>query len=119
MTQGKNPSLWTLRKSLSLRIQRRPYITGDPKENPINEKPKEDPITVKPKGNPINVNPQELQDSRWLLRRKKTFFGFLVVVYDREADGDKFSNANFGLGKSRFHATSHLKVEAKVFFCER
>ena len=38
-------------------------MTGDPKENPINEKPKEDPyITVKPKDNAINEDPQELQD---------------------------------------------------------
>ena len=38
------------------------------------------------------------------------------MVYDRVDDGDKFSNKNFGLGSLRFHATSHLKIEAKVFF---
>ena len=73
-------------------------------------------ITVKPKDNAINGDPQELQDPQWLLRRKLTLFGFLVMVYDRVDDGDKFSNKNFGLGSLRFHATSHLKIEAKVFF---
>ena len=38
------------------------------------------------------------------------------MVYDRVDDGDKSSKKNFGLGKFRFHATSHLKFEAKVFF---
>ena len=67
-------------------------------------------ITVKPKDNAINDDPQELQDPQWLLRRKLTLFGFLVMVYDRVDDGDKFSKKNFGLGRLRFHATSHLKV---------
>ena len=40
--------------------------------------------------------------------RKLTLFGFLVIVYDRVEDGDKFSKQNFGLGRLRFHATSHL-----------
>ena len=47
---------------------------------------------------------------------KKTLFGFLVMAYDRVGDGDKFSYENFGLGKPRFHATIHFKIEAKVFF---
>ena len=64
-------------------------------------------ITVKPKDNAINGDPQELQDPQWLLRRKLTLFGFLVMVYDRVDDGDKFSKKNFGLGRLRFHATSH------------
>ena len=34
------------------------------------------------------------------------------------ADGDKFSYENFGLGRSCFHATSHLKIEAKEFFSQ-
>ena len=38
------------------------------------------------------------------------------MVYDRVDDGDKISKENFGLGRPRFHATSHLKIEAKVFF---
>ena len=38
------------------------------------------------------------------------------MVYDKVGDGDKFSNKNFGLRRPRFHATSHLKTEAKVFF---
>ena len=66
--------------------------------------------------NSINEDPQELQDPRWLLRRKFTLFGFLSMVYDRVGDGDKISKENFGLRRSRFHATSHLKIEDKVFF---
>ena len=47
---------------------------------------------------------------------KKTLFGFLVMVYDRVGDGNKFSYQNFGLGRPRFHATSHLKLKLKNFF---
>ena len=47
---------------------------------------------------------------------KKLFFGLLVIVYDRVDDGDIFSYESFGLGRPCFHATSHLKTEAKVFF---
>ena len=72
-------------------------------------------ITVKPKDHPINEDPEELQDPQWLLLRKLTLFGFLVMVYDRVDDGDKFSKENFGLGRLRFHATNHLKIEAKEF----
>ena len=38
------------------------------------------------------------------------------MVYDRVVDGDKISKENFSLGRPRFHATSHLKIEAEVFF---
>ena len=93
------------------------HFTKDPKDNPINEKPKEVPlITVKLKDNAINEDPQEFQGPQWLLRRKLTLFSFLVMVYDRVDDGDKFSKKDFGLGRLHFHATSHLKNEAKVFF---
>ena len=37
------------------------------------------------------------------------------MVYDRVDDGDKFSKKNFGLGRLRFPASSHLKIEAKVY----
>ena len=47
-------------------------------------------ITVKSKDNAINRDPQELQDPHWLWSRKVTLFGFLVIVYDRVDDGDKF-----------------------------
>ena len=47
-------------------------------------------ITVKPKENAINEDPQELQDPQCLLCWKSTIFGFLVMVYDRVDDGDKF-----------------------------
>ena len=67
-------------------------------------------ITAKPKDNAINGYPQELQDPQWLLRCKLTLFGFLVMLHDRVDNGDKFSKKNFGLGRLRFHATSHLKV---------
>ena len=71
---------------------------------------------MKPKNDAINEYPQELQDPKWLLRRKLTLFVFLVMVYDRVDDGDKFSQKNFSLGRLRFHATSYLKIEAKAFF---
>ena len=82
----------------------------------MNEKPEDGPITMKPKDNSTNEDPQELQDPQWLLSRKLTVFGFLVMVYDRVGDGDKFSRENFGLGRPRFHATSHLEIEDKVLF---
>ena len=44
------------------------------------------------------------------LNDKLTFFGFLVMVYDRVDDEHKFSNKYFGPGRLSFHATSHLKV---------
>ena len=47
---------------------------------------------------------------------QKTHFGFLVMVYDRGGDGEKFSYENFCLGRPHFHSTSHLKIEAKEFF---
>ena len=74
-------------------------ITEDSNEKPVNEKTIEDPITVKSKDNPINNNPQEL-----------------VMVYDWVGDEEKFWNENFGLARPWFHATNHLKTEAKVFF---
>ena len=63
-------------------------ITQDPKENPINGKAKEDPYHRETKDNAINEDSQELQDPQWLLSRKLTPFGFLVMVYDRVDDGD-------------------------------
>ena len=36
----------------------------------------------------------------------------MIVVYDSVGDGDKISKKNL----PRFHVTSHLKTEAKVFF---
>ena len=47
---------------------------------------------MKPKDNAINEDLHELQDPQWLLRRKLTLFGFLVMVHDRVDDEDKFSN---------------------------
>ena len=67
-------------------------------------------ITVKPKGNAINRDPQELQDPQWLLRLELTLFGFLLMVYDKQDNGNKSSKKSFGLGRFRFHATSHIKV---------
>ena len=40
------------------------------------------------------------------------------MVYDRVGDGDKFSNENFGPGRSCFHGTSHLKIKNKVFLSQ-
>ena len=50
---------------------------------------------------------------------QKTLFGFLVMVYGRVGDGDKFSYENFGFRRPYFlcfYATSHSKIEAKEFF---
>ena len=100
MTQ-ENCEPW--RRPYNWRLREDP-ITDEPKENSINEKPTEGPITVKPKDNAINDDP------------KKILFDFLVMVYDRVGDGDKFSNENLGLGRPRFHGTNHLKIETQVFF---
>ena len=62
------------------------------------------------KDNAINGDAEELQDPQCLLRRNLTLFIFLVVVYESVDDGDRFSKKNFGLGRFRFHAASHLKV---------
>ena len=112
MTQEKNLLLPTLPKTLGLKED---TTTEDSKENPINEKTKEDPMTLKPKDHSINEDPQEPQDAQWLLHCKITLFGFLVIVYDRVGDGDKFSKENFGLVRPCFRASSHLKNIAKVF----
>ena len=47
---------------------------------------------------------------------KKSFFGFLVTVYGKVGDGDKFSHETFVLLRPRFHAASHSNIEAKEFF---
>ena len=49
---------------------------------------------------------------------QKTLIYFLVIVYDRVGDGDKHSFETFALGRPRFHASSHLKIEAKEFFMQ-
>ena len=42
------------------------------------------------------------------------------MFYDKAGDGDKISKENFGLGRPRFHGSSHLKIEAtKVFYRKR
>ena len=38
------------------------------------------------------------------------------MVYDKVSDGDKISKEIFDLAWDCFHATSHLKIEAEVFF---
>ena len=38
------------------------------------------------------------------------------MTYDRVGYADKILKENFGLGRPRFHASSHLKIEAEVFF---
>ena len=83
----KTLSLRTLKRILSMRILKRTLIT------------------VKPKSNAIDRDPQEIQDPHWLWRYKLTLFGFLVMVYDRVDDGDKFSKKNFGLGGLRLPVT--------------
>ena len=103
---------------------RRPYNWGL-REDPIVEDPKEYPINDKPKEG-LSLWNLKTTLSMKILRSFRTFndfyatklFGFLVMVYDRVGDGDKFSNGNFGLGRPRFHGTSHLKIETKVFFLQ-
>ena len=46
---------------------------------------------------------------------QKVLLFFLVMVYDRTGDGDKHAYETL-LGRPHFHATSHLKTEAKEFF---
>ena len=113
--QEKNLLMWTLKKTLSLRTQRGPYH-WEPLESSVNEKPEEDIVTVTPIANLINENPLELQDSQWPLHRKLTLFGFSAIVYNRVGDEDKISRETFDLWRHRFHATSHLKIDAKEFF---
>ena len=38
------------------------------------------------------------------------------MLYNTVGDGDKISKESFGLRRPRFHATSHLKIDATVFF---
>ena len=73
------------------------------------KKPKEEIITVTLIDNSINEDPQELQDSQWLLPRKLTFFGFLLMVYDRVGDGGKIFKGKFWLWKSWFSCYQSLK----------
>ena len=47
---------------------------------------------------------------------KRNLFGFLIIVCDREGNLDKFLFENFGLERPRFHAISHLRLEAKEYF---
>ena len=47
---------------------------------------------------------------------QRTLFGFLVMVYDKVGGWGRFLYDEFGLEKPRFHATSHLKIEAKECF---
>ena len=97
----EDPISEDLKKTLSLRILMRILLMRNLKRTLL---------TVKPKDNVINGDPQELQDPQWLLRRKLTVFGFLVMVYDRKDNGDKFSKKNFGIGRLRFHAIIHLSL---------
>ena len=76
-------------------------------------------LTVKPKDNAINWDPQELQDPHWLWRLKLTLSGFLIMVYDRVDDGDKFSKKKFGLGSLCFHAISDLNVSPVLIGAHR
>ena len=113
ITQDKNLSLRNLLQSLSLGL----------KEDPITEDHKDDPITYRSKKKTKSLRNLKRTLSLRTLKRTlslraltsvstlndfcaaKTFFGFLVIVYDRVGDGEKFSCKNFGLGRSHFHAT--------------
>ena len=62
--------------------------------------------------NASNKDPQKLQNRQWIFHGKLNLFLIMIVVYDNVGDGDKISKKNL----LRFHVTSHLKTEAKVFF---
>ena len=87
----KTQSLKTLKRILSMRNLKRT-------------------LTVKGKDNAINRDPKELQDPHWLWCVKLTLFGFLVMVYDRVDNGDKFSKKKLDVGRLCFHATIDLNV---------
>ena len=116
MILKKTLPLRTLKKTLSLTNPNEYSITKEPKENTIHEDPKEDFITENPKENSITEDPKENPIFEKLRRFRtlnaKTLFGFLVMVYNRVSDGDKFLYKNFCLGRPCFH----LKIEFKEFF---
>ena len=77
-------------------------ITEDPKENPINEKPKEDPYYCETKRQSYQWISSGASGPSMTFAPKSTLFGFLVMVYDRVHDENKFSKKNFGLERLRF-----------------
>ena len=92
-----------------------------------------DSVTEDPKENPINKRTPSLWNIKTALAMKslksfrilndfcvvkKYLFSYLVMVYDRVGDGDKFSCEKFGLGRPCFNVNSHLKIEAKIFCSE-
>ena len=87
------------KKTSSLRTLKRTYSMRNLKRT----------LTVNSKDNAINRDPQELQDPHSLWRLKLTLFGFLVMVYNRVDDGDKFPKKKFGLGRLLFSCYQSLK----------
>ena len=108
-------------------------ITGDSEENPITEDAKRN-RSLRTLKSTLSVRNLRRTLSLWNLKRtlprglagtsgplmtfasKRTLFGFLIIVRDKEGNLDKFLFENFGLGRPRFHAISHLKLEAKEYF---
>ena len=90
-------SLRTLRRTLSLRNVRGPYDCEIERE-------------------PYQWGPSGASGPSITFVAQITLSGFLVIVYDRVDDWDKFLYKNVGLKRPHFHATNHLKVEAKEFF---
>ena len=92
-------------------------ITEDPEEEPFTEdskrvlSPKNFKRTLSLRNLKRTLSLRILRSFRFALQ--KALFRFLVMIYDRVGDGDKFSYENFGLGRPRFHATSHLNIETK------
>ena len=91
------------------------HITEDLKRILSMKNPKRILITVKPKDNAINGDPQKLQDPQWLLRRKLTFSGFLVMVYDSVGDGKKFQR-KIWYWKTSFSCYQSLKKLKLKYF---
>ena len=115
MDDSREESLmWTLKKTLSLRTQRG-RCHWAPLENSINEKPEEDIIIITYRQlyqwRSVGASEPSMTFAPQII-----LFGFLVMVHDRVGDGNKISKETFDAWRPRFHATGHLKIDAKEFF---
>ena len=116
--EEKNLLLLFLKKTLSLRTQKRPSLRTLKRMLSIRNLMRK-LITVKPKDHAINADHQELQDPQWLSRCKLTLGDFLVVVYDRVDDGDTFSKKNLVLEGFVFMLPVIKKLKLKYFSRKR
>ena len=54
----------------------------------------------------LSLGPSRASEPSITFTLQKSLFGFLIILYHRVGDGDKFSYENFGLRRPRFYATS-------------